>query len=172
MKIRTPKKAISIIFLLSLCGYATWKELETLSIVSIILFLCVLYSTKTSMVFDLFFYLAKNAKQAKFGNVELSIGESLKEALLENISLNSNQEWVKAIVSELTATHLTILLTIDKAGKYHCKDYIKNTLRELRSKGLIEHNKETMRESSVVWLTEIGEIIIKEIIPNEASLKK
>jgi hypothetical protein len=158
---RTIKKIVAALVLIALCSYSTWKGMQTLSIVALILFLCTLYSNKVIILYDLFLSLARHAKQAKFGNLEVSIGDSFKQAVLDNI--NSNKEWVKAIVSDLTPTHLTILLAINLAGEYHCGHHIKNTLRELRAKGLIEHNKDTLENSDIVWLTDIGRELVNEI---------
>ena len=40
---------------------------------------------------------------------------------------------------------------------------MKNTLRELRDKGLIKHNKDTLSSSDIVWLTDIGSELVKEL---------
>lgn len=155
------KKTFAAIVLIVLCSYSTWKGMQTLSIVALILFLFILYSNKATILFNLFLSLAKQAKQAKFGNLEVSIGDSLKQAVLDN--LKSDKEWVRAIVSDLTPTHFTILLAINLAGQYHCAHYLKNTMRELRAKGLIDHNKDTMENSDIVWLTKIGSELVNEI---------
>jgi hypothetical protein len=155
------KNILTALILLAICSYATWKGMQTLSIVTIILFIGALNIKKVNMLFDLFFSLARHARQAKFGNLEVNIGDSFKQAVLDN--LNPDKEWVKAIISDLTPTHLTILLAINKAGKYHCSNHVKNSLRDLRAKGLIVHNKGTLEESDIVWLTEIGCELVNEI---------
>lgn len=157
----TVKKIIVALLLFALCSYSAFKGMQTLSIVALILFLCSLYTNRIIILFDIFLSLAKHTKQAKIGGLEVSIADSFKQAVLDNI--NSNKEWVKAIVSDLTPTHLTILLAINLEGEYHCGYHIKNTLRELRAKGLIEHDKDTLESSDIVWLTDIGKKLVNEI---------
>ena len=155
------KQIFAIFILLILCAYSTWKNMQTLSIASIALFLIVLYKDKSLMFFDLFFTIARQTKQAKIGNFEFSISDTFKKSISEN--LKTDKEWVKAIFSDLTASQLTVLLAIEKAKKFHCGGHMKNTLRELRDKGLIKHNKDTLSSSDIVWLTDIGSELVKEL---------
>lgn len=164
----TIKKIFAALVVIALCFYSTWKEMQTLSIVALVLLLCILFSSKITILFNLFVSVAKHAKTAKFGNFEVNINNSFKQAILDHI--NSDKEWLKAIVSDLTPTHLTILLAINLAGKYNCGPHIKDTLRELRAKGLIEHDEETLEKSDIVWLTKFGIELVNEIAPVKPKL--
>jgi len=73
------KQIFAIILLIVLCAYSTWKAMQTLAIVSIVLFLIILYKDKSIMLFDLFFTLAILKKQAKIGNLEFNISETFKQ---------------------------------------------------------------------------------------------
>lgn len=155
------KKIFASLILLILCGYATWKGMETLSIITIALFLGILYVEKVKMIFELFISLGRQTQQAKIGNFELSVGNTFKKTILENI--NSDKDWVKSIISDLTPTHLGILLAINKANELKCHGSIKNTLRDLRDKGLINHNKNSITKADKVWLSDTGKELMDEI---------
>jgi DNA-binding MarR family transcriptional regulator len=155
------KQVFSALILFVLCAYSTWKGMQTLAIFSIILFLVVIYKNKSLMIYNLFFNLARQAKKAKFGNFEVSISETLKQSISEN--LNTDKDWVKAIFSDLSPTELTVLIAVEKAKQFHSRGHMKNTLRALRDKGLVKHNKSTLEASDTVWLTDLGLELVKEI---------
>ena len=144
-----------------LCTYSTWKGMQTLAIVSIILFLIVIYKDKSLMVYNLFFNIARQTKQAKIGNFEFSISDTLKQSISEN--LNTDKDWARAIFSDLSPTELAVLLAVEKAKQFHCGGHMKGSLRILRDKGLVKHNKDTLADSDSVWLTDLGVELVKEI---------
>ena len=157
------KKILSSTTLLLLCAYATWKCMQTLAIVAILLFLASLYTHHVKKLLDIFFILVKQTRQAKFGNLEVNLKDDpLKQAIFENLGID--RAWAKAIISDLTPTHIGLLLAINKAGHFHCSNQIKNTLRDLRAKGLLQHNKETIADSDTLWLTDIGNDLVNIIM--------
>lgn len=62
----------------------------------------------------------------------------------------------KAIILDLTTTHISLLLAINDAGEFQCGSQIKNTLRGLRDKGLLYHNNTSIASCDKVWLTALG----------------
>jgi|GEM_PF-6904477 len=162
-KMATFKKILSSLVLLCLCAYSTWKNMQTLAIVAICLFLASLYTYHIKKLLDIFFILVKQTKQAKLGNLEVNLRDDpLKQAISENLGID--KAWAKAIISDLTPTHIGLLLAINKAGHFQCSNQIKNTLRDLRAKGLLQHNAETIADSDTVWLTDIGNDLVNIIM--------
>ncbi|RYU96046.1 hypothetical protein [Emticicia agri] len=155
------KKPFLIVILLALCGYATYEKMQTLAIVAIILLILVLYIEVVKRFADLLFALASKTRQARIGEVEFNIHDPLKQAIIENIEIDKS--WAKAIFAELSSSHIGLLLAISKAGKFKCQNNIKNTLRDLRAKGLLEHNKPSMTDSDTVWLTDFGTELVQII---------
>ena len=157
------KKVLSSLILLALCVYATWKSMQTLAIVATFLFLSSLYTHQVKRLLEIFFVLVKQTKQAKFGNLEVNLKDNpLKQTVLDNLSIE--KEWIRVIVSDLTPTHISLLLAINKVGRFQFNYQMINTLRDLRDKGLIQHNDVTIAGSNTVWLTEIGNEVVNIII--------
>jgi hypothetical protein len=155
------KKPFLILILLALGGYAAYERMETLAIVAIILLILVFYIEVVKRFADLVFAMASKTRQARIGEVEISIHDPLKQAIIESIEMDKG--WAKAIFAELGSSHIGLLLAISKAGKFKCQDNIKNSLRDLRAKGLLEHNKPSLTDSDTVWLTEFGTELVQLI---------
>lgn len=158
------------IILIALCAYAAYREMQTLAIVSIVLLIGMMYRKHVLKGLEIAFDIARSARQAKFGEFELEIGrDDIENSIINHIYPQS--DWVKAIISELDSDHLGLILTIEKAGKYSHLGGIKDKLRDLRSKGLLNHDKETMKDSREVWLTELGLEVARIISKAEAKKK-
>jgi len=74
------------------------------------------------------------------------------------------------LLSNLDSDHIGLLILIHKQGKFKPKDAVKNKLRDLRSKGLLTHDKESMTQSEVVWLTELGTEVATILMNNEFNM--
>ena len=157
------KKILVSSILLCFCAYSTLRNMQTLAIITMLLFLASLYTRRVRNFLDLFFVLIKQTKQAKLGNLELSLKDDpLKQAIFENLGIE--KAWVNAIISDLSSSHIGLLLAINKAGRFHCSNQIKNSLRDLRANGLLLHNNETIADSDTVWLTDIGNEVVESIM--------
>jgi hypothetical protein len=148
------RNILSFIILVILCAYAAWKEMQTLATVCIFLILCILYIELVNKAFNIVFSLAKQTKQAKFRNFEFQLTDINKQVIMDCIE--PDKKWAKAIISDLNATHIALLLAIHKEGSLKCSDQIKNNLRDLRDKGLLEHDKDSIKNSDIVWLSDLG----------------
>lgn len=147
------KSILIFIVLLGICGYAIWQGLQIVSIVSLILLLGLLYKRYTRQGIDILLSLLKNTKQAKFGQLEISIEKKIAE--LSKLAINRSV-LMNIILSKLDPEHLGLLITIFKEGKHRPIAANKNRLRDLRSFGLLHHNNPTMADSTEVWLTNLG----------------
>jgi hypothetical protein len=162
---RTFKNIIAAIFLLSLCAYSTWKEMQWISIISVLLLLGVLYQSPARQLKDLILQLIKNTKQAKIGDFELQIEEQISKFSKEIINKSI---LTQTLLTNLSSDHIGQLLLLHKQGKTKLSsNSVKNKLRDLRSKGLVAHDKETMEKSEFVWLTPLGNELAEILLTNE-----
>ena len=152
--------------LLATLVYAAWKNMQTPAIFSLVLLICLIYRSHLLKVFDIVLSLLRKTKQAKIGNVEVNLSDSWKQSIADTIV--TNKAWVKPMLSNLTAEEMNFLLLINKAGKFKTSDAVKDTLRGLRAKGLLQHNNKTMANATEAWLTELG-IELVDIITKPTS---
>ena len=152
------KKVIAFIIVLILCGYSAWKGMQTLAIVSITLLFCILYMDQVKEAVKIGFALAKKTKQAKFKDFEINLTEPFRQVILDCIP--PDKQWAKAIVSDFTPAHIALLIAINKAGIFKCAAAIKGGLRDLRDKGLLDHDNDSISNADTVWLTELGKELV------------
>ncbi|GAB5527108.1 MAG: hypothetical protein Roseis2KO_49800 [Roseivirga sp.] len=147
------KDAFAILLLISLCAYTTWQKQQTIAVVSLILLLGVLYKSQARKVRDLFLELLKGTSKAKVGSLELQLEQKLQDY---SKIIATKSIWSQILLSKLDSEHIGLLLTIQKEGTFKIQGTVKNKLRDLRSHGLLTHDKATMEESSEVQLTKTG----------------
>ena len=152
------KKVIAFIIVFVLCGYSAWKGMQTLAIVSIALLFCILYMDQVKQAVKIAFALAKQTKQAKFKDFEINLTDPFRQIILDCVP--PDKQWAKAIVSDFTSAHIALLIAINKAGTFKCAEAIKSGLRDLRDKGLLDHNNDSMAKADIVWLTELGKELV------------
>jgi len=151
------------IVLLAMCGYSTFKGMQPLAIVSIILFVGLLYRKHVLKGIEILFDVARSTKQAKFGDFEVLVGAD--EAVNEIAKyIEPDSAWARAILSGMGVGHIGILLTISRSVRYDQLSGIKEELRVLRGMGLLNHDKDTMAKSEKVWLTKTGEDLAQIVI--------
>lgn len=155
------KRFLALSILAALCAYSAWKNMQTLAIFSCVMLLGVLYHNITIRFLDALLLIIAKTKQAKFKGFELSIDDPFKKMILETIK--TDNVLIKAIISDLTSDNIALLLAISKTEFFTCTNHVKNNLRELRKKALIEHDKNTLAESQKVWLTQNGKDLIATI---------
>jgi hypothetical protein len=144
---------IGFIFSIAVCIYAAWKQMQMLATVSLIAALATLFKNQTKQVLDICFEMMKSTTTAKLGKLEFQISKEL-----ENISKSVAERvaWVHILLSKMSNEEIGLLLAISKVEKYPATEALKNNLRSLRAKGLIQHDKSSMSKSSEVWLSELG----------------
>lgn len=159
------KDFLIAVVVLAFAGYSTWKGMQTIASVSILLFVVVLYKHQIQQLRDIVFGILKDAKQAKVGQLEFQIGkDNLGHLLKENSAYSA---FSQIFLQGLEVEDVGLLNEISKTEKYLPKGAIKDRLRGLRAKGLIDHNQTTMAESTEVWLTETGKRLVEEINKNK-----
>lgn len=158
------KRIVALILLIALCAYATWSKMQILSIISMLLVLCLLYTAQFKEFLEIILSFARQARTAKFKDFEISTDDEFKNAIEE--SIGKSNPWVKVALIDLSAKHFTLLLAIYKAGEFEAKGDFKQSLRTLRDRGLVQHNKDTMYDSTIVWLTPLGTELVELILQN------
>jgi hypothetical protein len=164
---RQLKNVFAGIVLLGLCGYSTWKGMQWVSILSIFLFLGVLYQGPANKLKELMLQLVKNTKQAKLGDFEVNIDEKISR--LSKDVLNKSV-LTQLLLTNLNSDHIGLLILIHKQGKMKPLAATKDKLRDLRSKGLLAHDKETLGESELVWLTNLGSEVASLLLNSNKDL--
>ena len=155
------KDALAIGLLGTLCAYAAWQKLEILSIVTMLALVGIIYKGVTAKALNLAFDLLSSTRQAKFGDLEVSIDQKLQD--FSELAARK-ATWMQILLSQLSSEHIGLLFTIHKAGKYSPPKALKEKLSDLRSRGLLQHNATTLTESTQVWLTDLGEELAEALL--------
>jgi len=144
---------IGFIISIALCAYSAWKQMQLLSIASLIAALLILFKHQTKQIFDIGLELLGSTTNAKLGKLEVKISKELEDL---SDKIVEKTAWVQILLSKMSNDEFGLLLSISKSEKHLATEALKTNLRSLRSKGLIHHDKPTMAESTEVWLTELG----------------
>ncbi len=139
--------------------------MQLLAIISLIMLLAILFKYQTKRIINIGLELLSSTKQAKIGKLELQIDKKLED-LSDRIVKQAG--WVQILLSQLESDGVGLLLAISKVDKFTATNALKEKLRSLRSRGLIQHNKATMADSTEVWLTKLGNDFVKILIEAEA----
>ena len=144
---------IGFLISLTLCAYAAWKQMQILAIFSLIAALATLFIRKTKQIFEICLELLRYTTTAKLGKLEVKISKEL-EGISQKVV--EKAAWVQILLSRMSNEEVGLLLAISKVEKYPATGGLKDKFRSLRAKGLIQHDKPSMHESSEVWLSELG----------------
>jgi hypothetical protein len=156
------KDFIGGLILVAFAGYSTWKGMQTIASISIFLFVCILYKSQIRELRNIVFGLLRDARQAKLGQLEFQIGnDNLGEILNPN---STHSIFAQMLLQGLNSEDIGLLTEVYSNGKYNPKDAVKDRLRTLRLKGLIDHNAKSLGASNEVWATETGKKLIEEIM--------
>ena len=157
--LHTLKDAIAVIILVFICLLAILQKMEFLAIATMVLLAAVIYKWRARQAMDLVYELLRKAKTAKVGDFELTIEQKLKDY---SRLLSQQAEWIRIILSEMTAEQISLLLAIYRAGRYEARS--KDALRALRARGLLHHNALTMKASTEVWLSDLGKEVASHLL--------
>jgi hypothetical protein len=150
---------IAIIVLFSICLLAIYQIMEILAITTVILIGIVVYRNFVVGLLDVGVEKLQRSRTTKIGDIELTSDEKGQTTYIPN---DRHPEWVRMTLSDITAEQVALLVVMYMQGKINARD--KSNLRVLRSRGLIIHNKRTMRESSEAWLTDLGKQIATHLV--------
>ncbi len=149
----------AIIVLFSICLLAIYQKMEILAITTVILIGIVVYRNFVVNLLDVGVDKLRRSRTTKIGDIELTSDGKGQTIYIPN---DRQPEWVRMTLSDLTAEQVALLVVMYKQGKIDARD--KSNLRVLRSRGLISHDKKTMRESSEAYLTDLGKQIAAQLV--------
>ena len=168
MKMMKIKNFVVSIILLALCGYATWQGMQWLAIFAICLFLGVVYLDISKKIRNIVIEFIKNSQSAKIGEIELKSDRMVCDIPDEIIN---HSALTKTLLSNLSSSHIGLLIHLHNNGnRKKLYEYEKDLFRDLRAKGLVVHNAESMKKSNEIELTDLGLDIVKIIKSTESKM--
>lgn len=162
----SPISRVALILLAILSLYAIWQRLEMLAIAIMLAMIAIIYKAHTKRLVNSSLDLMSNTQQAKFGNLEVQVRE------VTSITAGMSP-WVQLVTSQLSSRDIGLLLLIHSEGRLKNTDHInfdsvRENLRELRYRGLLHHNQQTLQDSSEVWLTKLGTRLAEELLKSDS----
>jgi hypothetical protein len=157
--LHTLKDALVIIVLVFICVLSIFQEMEFLAIATMVTITAVVYKWRARQALDIGYELLRKARTAKVGDFEFTVEQKLKDY---SRLLSQQTEWIKIILSEMTAKQISLLLAIYRAERYEARD--KDALRALRARGLLHHDASTMGASTEVWLSKLGKEVASHLL--------
>lgn len=139
--------------------------MQVLAVISLVATLAILFEYQARRILEIGLNLFENTRQAKLGRLKIQIDKRIED-ISERIVRQS--AWVQILLSQLTNDEVGLLLAIAKTERFAATDALKNTLRSLRARGLIQHDMPTMADSKEVWLTGIGQDFVRVLLEAEA----
>ncbi|MCK9386427.1 MAG: hypothetical protein M0Q15_17595 [Nevskia sp.] len=155
------KTFLAFVICIATCGYAAYRGLQWLAMAALFGALCVLYKQWLSRAFATALDLLKNTTEAKLGALEIRTEKRITELA---IRLDRTPVWVNAVLSQLSSEEVGLLLSVTRQRTYTPSAATKKHLRSLRDRGLIEHDKSTLEDSSVVWSTSLGQELTNALL--------
>ncbi len=145
------KDTILVIMAICLAIFAVHKQLQFVAVFCFGAAGAVFYRFHTIRVIEDLRRLAASATNAKFGRVEINLGEHGIHSVFKNLP-----EKDQALIHGMAPHDLGILMTIYHAKEYSPAEGLKRNLRQLRDRGLVEHNADSLTGSDRFWLSEAG----------------
>lgn len=165
------KRVLAFLISVSVCAYALLQQMQAVAIVALIASLAVIFKRPARQLYESGLELIQSTKQAKLGGLEFQLSREL-----ENLPdrLMRQAAWVQMLLNQLGSEQIGLLLSISKVERYPATGALKNRLRSLRARGLIQHNEATMEAATEVWLSKLGRDFADAILSsmpgeNEAS---
>jgi hypothetical protein len=157
---RPIKDFVAFVFASVLCGYAVWAGLQSVAIASMLAVLCVLYKPTASRAAEIGLGLLGRTSRAKYGDFEMEVERMVLGPLVQSPSVPM---WAKALLSDMGAKHLGLLLALSKSDRIRINSAVVGSLRELRNIGLVEHDQGSLAGSEWVWLSSAGRDLVNAL---------
>lgn len=156
MKIRD---IATFLLLLVITAYSIWQDRQTVASVAIVGILAIVYKQQLILLRNLLFDVAKSTKMAKFGEMEVQIGDkTFDNQKIQTFSLLSQM-----LLRSTNSEEIGLLAEISKFETYPAHDSMKLRLRNLRDKGLITYNGTSLDSSTEIWVTDTGKNLLIEL---------
>lgn len=148
-----------IVVLIGFGAFAAWKGLEVLASISVIGIVVVTYKYQFLMARDLLITIARSARQAKVGAVEVQLGDKI----IDRHKFSSLSIKKQVLLTSLNSQEVGLLAEISNFDSYPTAESMHFKLRNLRDLGLIVPDTERLGGSTCVMLTATGRELVEEI---------
>lgn len=151
-RFRDPAVAL---LLAAIACYATYNGSELLGIVAIVGFLSICYKPAARRGMDNALSFFERVDKAKFRDLEVEVRQTLQR--MEGLQTVQKSNFItNAVLSGLGARQIALLLAIYRSGTFEISGALRETVHELRHRGLVHHDKPRLGESTKVWLSPLG----------------
>jgi hypothetical protein len=142
------------LLLLAAASYAIYRAEQTVAAIALILLIATSYRHLVKPFIARAEAFASRVDYAKFRDLELRSAQQAAELVkLEGLQLTLIQD---VIIRNLEPELYGLLVNLTTHDKTQVDRSHIERLRQLRDHGLIEHDRERLRDSATVWLTPLG----------------
>jgi hypothetical protein len=148
------KTAAILLLLLAILSYAMYRDEQTVAGIALILLVATSYKHLVKPFIARAEAFAKRLDYAKFRDLELRAEQQAEELVrLEGLQLTLIQD---VVLRNLEPDLYGLLVNLSHTEKVQIDRTHMDRLRQLRDRGLIEHDRQRLRDSGEVWLTSLG----------------
>jgi hypothetical protein len=160
------KTSAVLLLLLAVLSYAMYRGEQTVAGISLVLLAAISYKHLVKPFIARAEAFARRLDYAKFRDLELRTEQHAAELVrLEGLQLTLIQD---SVLRNLEPDLYGLLVNLSHNNKVRIDRSHIDRLRQLRDRGLIEHDRQRLRESEEVWLTPLGREVAEILArPNE-----
>ena len=148
------KPTAIFILLLAILSYAMYRSEQTVATIALILLIATSYRHFVKPFIARAEAFARRLDYAKFKDLELRADQQTAELVrLEGLQLTLIQD---IVLRNLEPDLYTLLVNLSLNNKTQMDRSHIHRLRQLRDRGLVEHDRQRLRDSGTVWLTSLG----------------
>jgi hypothetical protein len=148
------KDAGIFLLLLAAAGYGIYRGEQIFATIALILLIAVSYKHLARPFISRVQTFVGRVDYAKFRDLELRTNEQAAQIVrLEGLQLTVLQE---IVLRNLEPEQCSVLANLSSRDRTPTKGARIERLRELRDRGLVEHDRLHLGESTEVWLTPLG----------------
>jgi hypothetical protein len=152
------RNALFAVVLTTAAGFSLWKGMTWPAVVSIVFLAALLYKNYTRDLVKSCLAFVDSARVAKFGQFELQADRGMQTDL-STIPLT---DWM---LKNLQPEEFGFLLLLYRNGRHPIVDLqARNSVRALKNRGWLEHDRPHFDESNEIWLTAQGRHTLESII--------
>lgn len=153
---RVLKRAAGLVFCLAICAAGIWRQMQALAIVALIGCLAILFETSARRLAEVCLRLLENARQAKFGDLEVHL------ATLPDVSkmFGDIPNWASVLLHGLTPSQLGLLIAVTQVAHYPVAPALLADMAVLRRRGLVQHDAPALSGSKVLSATPLAQELV------------
>lgn len=148
------KSPAIFLLLLAILAYAMYRGEQTVAAIALILLVATSYKHFVRPFIARAEAFARRLDCAKFKDLELRADQQAAELVrLEGLQLTVIED---VVIRNLEPDLYALLVNLSVDNKTQIDKSHIDRLRQLRDRGLIEHDRQRLRDSQTVWLTSLG----------------